>query len=69
MMGTCHCPALGDCQVQGQTDSSGARVTVAALFCKFCQSMDIDPKKENNSPIGRPTKIANGGRPVPELFG
>ena len=57
-----------------RTDSSGARVTrspvtVADLFCTFCQSMDIDPKKENNSPIGRPIKIANGGRPVPELFG
>ena len=61
-------------QVLGQTDASGARVTsrpvtVADLFCTFCQSMDIDPKKENNSPIGRPIKIANGGRPVHELFG
>ena len=60
-------------QVLGQTDASGARVTsrpvtVADLFCTFCQSMDIDPKKENNSPIGRPIKIANGGRPVHELF-
>jgi len=61
-------------QVIGKTDSSGARVadrpvTVADLFSTFCKSLHIDPTKENMSPIGRPIKIVDGGKPVDELFG
>ena len=61
-------------QIIGRTDPSGARVTdrpvrVADLFCTFCKSLNISPKKENMSPIGRPIKIVNGGKPVDELFG
>jgi len=44
-------------------------VTVADLFSTFCKSLDINPAKENMSPIGRPIKIVDGGKPVDELFG
>lgn len=44
-------------------------VTVADLFSTVCKSLQVDPGKENMSPIGRPLKIVDGGQPVSKLFG
>ncbi len=56
-------------QVIGRTDKSGRAVeerpvTVADLFCTFCQALKINPRKENHSgtgPTARPIKIVDGG--------
>jgi hypothetical protein len=60
-------------QLIGSTNSDGTEVkdrpvTVADLFCSFCHSLKIDPRKENTSPLGRPLKIVDGGSVVKELF-
>lgn len=60
-------------RVVGSTDATGASIAnrpvgVADLFCTFCQALDINPRKENLTPIGRPIKIVDGGNPVRELF-
>jgi hypothetical protein len=60
--------------VIGETDSSGNEITsrpvsVNDLFQTFCKSLGIKAAKENMSPIGRPIKIVDGGKPVNELFG
>jgi len=44
-------------------------VTPNDLFCSICQALDVDPRKENMSPLGRPMKIVDGGEPVAALFG
>jgi Protein of unknown function (DUF1501) len=52
-------------------DGSGVKdrlVSVGDLMASFCKSLQIDPKKENISPQGRPIKIVDGGTPVKELF-
>jgi len=43
-------------------------VNVPDLFCSICKSLEVDPAKENMSPIGRPMKIVDGGQPVEGLF-
>lgn len=60
-------------QVIGSTNDDGTLVenrpvTVPDLFCTFCRSLGIDPRKERISPLGRPLKIVEGGAPVMELF-
>jgi hypothetical protein len=60
-------------RVIGKTDAGGETiaqrpVTVSDLFQTFCKSLQINPKKENTSSIGRPIKIVDGGQPVSELF-
>jgi hypothetical protein len=60
-------------QVIGATDADGAEVkdrpvTVPDLFCTFCKALDIDPRTENQSNVGRPLKIVETGRPVKEIF-
>jgi hypothetical protein len=60
-------------RVIGATSDGGNDVTqrpvgVADLFCTFCQSLGIDPRKENVTPIGRPIRLVDGGQPVRELF-
>lgn len=60
-------------RVVGATSSDGTSVenrpvTVPDLFCTFCQSLGIDPRKERISPLGRPLKIVEGGAPVTEIF-
>ncbi len=60
-------------QVIGRTDRRGSSVedrvvTVPDLFCSFCHSLGINPRKENQSSVGRPIKIVDGGQPVKELF-
>lgn len=44
-------------------------VSVPDLFSTICHSLQIDPSKENMSPLGRPMKIVDGGEVVQELFG
>jgi hypothetical protein len=61
-------------QVIGATDKQGAEVidrpiTVPDLFCTFCQGLGINPRKENQSNVGRPLKIVEFGQPVKEVFG
>ena len=43
-------------------------VTVPDLFCTICKSLEVNPGVENMSPIGRPLKIVDGGKPVEQLF-
>jgi hypothetical protein len=61
-------------QVIGTTSADDMQVTnrpvkVADLFCTFCQSLKINPRKENVSPGGRPIKLVDGGQVVKELLG
>tara|TARA_R110002111_G_scaffold247140_4_gene310120 strand:- start:10168 stop:11448 length:1281 start_codon:yes stop_codon:yes gene_type:complete len=60
-------------QVIGASTADGSAVqdrpvTTTDLFCSICQSLKVDPKKENMSPLGRPMKIVDGGTVVTELF-
>lgn len=61
-------------QVIGETANDGMGivndpVTVPDLFSSICKSLEVNPAKENMSPIGRPLKIVDGGQPVAKLFG
>jgi len=61
-------------QVIGATDKLGTDVaerpvTVPDLFCTFCQALGIDPRHENQSNVGRPVRIVEGGEAVKEIFG
>jgi hypothetical protein len=60
-------------RVIGATSADGTEVverpvTVADLFQTFCHALQIDAKKENDTAIGRPIKVVEGGAPVKELF-
>ena len=60
-------------QVIGSTDKLGTDiadrpVTVPDLFCTFCRALGINPRKENQSNVGRPLKIVDGGHAVQEVF-
>lgn len=60
-------------QVIGDTSADGTTltkdpVTIPDLFCSICHSLQVNPAKENMSPIGRPLKIVDGGKPVAALF-
>jgi hypothetical protein len=61
-------------QVIGASTDDGTAVksdpvSVPDLFSTICKSLKVDPQKENVSPIGRPLKIVDGGKPVAKLFG
>jgi hypothetical protein len=61
-------------QVHGETARDGMGVTkdpvtVPDLFCTICKTIDVNATKENMSPIGRPLKIVDGGKPVDALIG
>jgi hypothetical protein len=61
-------------QVIGETDKSGTEittnpVTIQDLFQTVCAKLDINAAQENMSPIGRPIKVVDGGKPVKELVG
>jgi uncharacterized protein (DUF1501 family) len=61
-------------QVIGATDRLGTEVvarpvTVTDLFCTFCQALGINPRRENQSNVGRPIRIVDGGEAVAEVFG
>ena len=60
-------------RVVGATDKLGAEVverplSVADLFCTFCQALDLDPRKESQSNVGRPLKIVEHGKAIQEVF-
>ncbi len=60
-------------QVVGASSPDGSEVkdhpvAVNDLLRSFCQSLKIDPAKENLSPQGRPLKIVDGGKVISELF-
>ena len=60
-------------RVVGATDKDGAEVverpvTVPDLFCTFCKALDINPREENLSDVGRPLKIVETGSAVEEVF-
>ncbi|MFL5342156.1 MAG: DUF1501 domain-containing protein [Gemmataceae bacterium] len=60
-------------RVIGATDAEGVEVkeqpiTVPDLFCTFCQALKIDPRFENQSNVGRPLPIVEGGMAVQEAF-
>ena len=60
-------------QVIGETAKDGMGilhdpVSIPDLFSTICKSLEVDPAKENMSPIGRPLKIVDGGKPVAKLF-
>jgi hypothetical protein len=43
-------------------------VSVNDLFQTFCNTLGMKAEHENMSPIGRPIKVVDGGKPVMELF-
>jgi uncharacterized protein (DUF1501 family) len=60
-------------QVIGASSTDGAEVkdnpvAVNDLLTSICHALKIDPAKENMSPLGRPIKIVDGGKVVPQLF-
>ncbi len=60
-------------RVIGRTSDEGTEVkerpvSVADLFCTFCQALKINPRKENIGSLGRPIKLVDGGAAVKELF-
>ena len=60
-------------RIIGATSADGTAVTerpvtIPDLLRTFCHSLGIDANKENDTPIGRPVKIVDGGAPVLELF-
>jgi hypothetical protein len=60
-------------RVIGATDDRGVEIVrrpirVEDLFCTFCQALDIDPRTETQSNVGRPIKIVEHGAAVHEVF-
>jgi hypothetical protein len=60
-------------QVIGASSPDGTEVkdnpvAVNDLLTSLCHALKIDPAKENMSPLGRPIKIVDGGKVVPQLF-
>jgi hypothetical protein len=71
--------ALGGCgvrggQVIGATDRLGTEVaerpvSVQDLFCTFYRGLGINFRRENQSNVGRPLALVEGGNVVQEVFG
>ncbi len=60
-------------RVVGATDRLGVDVverpiTVPDLFCTFCRALGMDPRRENQSNVGRPLKVVEHGAAVGEVF-
>ena len=60
--------------VIGTSDKDGMEpdqrpVPVADLHASFCHALGIDPNREVQTPLGRPMKLVDNGKPVTELFG
>jgi uncharacterized protein (DUF1501 family) len=61
-------------QVIGATNRNGTEValrpiTVPDLFCTLYRALGIDFRHENQSNVGRPLPLVEGGAVVPEVFG
>jgi hypothetical protein len=61
-------------QVIGASNPEGTEVkdrpvSVPDLLASLCHALKVNPTKETMTPIGRPIKIVDGGKPVRELFG
>ena len=59
--------------VIGSSDEDGAHpkdrpVQVADIHATVCHALGIDPNKEVMTPLQRPMKLVDGGKPVMELF-
>jgi hypothetical protein len=59
--------------VVGATDGRGVEIVrrpirVDDLFCTFCRALDIDPRTEMQSNVGRPIQIVEHGAAVREVF-
>jgi Protein of unknown function (DUF1501) len=50
------------------TDVKDRPVTVPDLLASICHALKVDPHKEAMTPVGRPIKVVDGGKPVRELF-
>jgi hypothetical protein len=61
-------------QVIGSSDEDGVRpkdrpVPVPDIHASLCHALGIDPNKEVMTPLQRPMKLVENGKPVLELFG
>ncbi|MFO0820188.1 MAG: DUF1501 domain-containing protein [Pirellulales bacterium] len=61
-------------QIVGATDSHGAApserpLRVEDFACSLYAKLGLNPHKEFITPEGRPVRMVNGGKPIPELFG
>jgi len=61
-------------QVIGSSDEDGYRpkdrpVQVSDLHASVCHALGIDGTKEVMTPLQRPMKLIDGGKPISELFG
>ncbi len=59
-------------QAYGQTSADGMSVTegqtdVGDLLATLCRAVEIDPRKQNLSDIGRPFRIAEG-QPIHDIL-
>jgi Protein of unknown function (DUF1501) len=50
------------------TEVKDRPVTVPDLLASICHALKVDPNKEAMTPVGRPIKVVDGGKPVRELF-
>lgn len=60
-------------QVIGESSTDGTEVkdspvAVNDLLKSLCHALKINATKENMSPVGRPIRIVDGGKVVPQLF-
>lgn len=60
-------------QVVGSSTEDGSAVKdrpvkVNDLFCSVCETLKVDPRTMNDSPLGRPLPIVEEGESVKELF-
>jgi hypothetical protein len=82
-MGRDHHPTVFSCmfagggvkggQVIGSSDADGFApkdrpVKVSHLHASICHALGIDPNKEVMTPLQRPMKLVDNGKPVDELF-
>ncbi|MGP0066298.1 MAG: DUF1501 domain-containing protein [Isosphaeraceae bacterium] len=60
-------------QVIGSSSADGTEVkdhpvSVPDLLASVCHALKVDPNKEAMTPVGRPMKVVDGGKPVRALF-